>query len=311
MTTFKHSNLWPRNGLIILAITSVLLYPFVALAIVECTDPAVLETEIYCSNVTQTSGADDCDSDGYTNYQECAGFTAGNKHIYGFSEDITGVVDAIQLNPAEPDLLFLANISTQGGLMDVAISSAPFQNPLSFYANDFNINTQRVTAEYTSEGRLITGTTRAAVIGENISGIADGEELGWTIVGATNNKLTASQIYTVRIAEDVIEKCDGQCCIIKADRKTTLVDNANCVKNSIDANKPVLNFYILQVIAHEMGHGSRLAPTDKAANYHYDSSSTVMDPAVVYKRGTYYIPNHFNLALDKPELTLYDPAIAN
>ena len=107
--------------------------------------------------------------------------------------------------------------------------------------------------------------------------------LGLTPEGKPSVASVYSKIFTKRIYDNVYANCGS--------------DTACSIKNTlplIKSRAEIVNYYILQVVAHEMGHGSMLTPANTDGYYHYSKSGTLMDPSVVFSRGVYTIPTNIN-----------------
>lgn len=294
-----------------------LLNASISSAINTCSYIDVKKIAAYCSQANIPEG--DCDSDGFTDEQECKGFpslySTRGKRFWGYSETPAGDPDPVQLNPYYPDLMFLAldgsnNPLNPDGLLSRALQSAKNNNALTFYADNLTVNAHQISLQDVADDRLITGNrTRAALIYEVIDpNIYQSRYLGMTpneyVTPSDPN--SSSQIFTGVMETYVKELCSGQSqtCTIKNDPRSKTVVATNETASGLD-DTPIINYYILQVVAHEMGHQSKLAPTDAASKYHYSRTDTVMDPAAIYKRGTFIIPTTFNLPNDRNALTIW------
>lgn len=296
MTTFKYTDHWHLAGITLLVTGALLFWPLTGLALEPCPNTA----QDICESTFDGDHLD-CDQDGFTNYQECSGFpTEGDKIIAGYLEDVEYEPD--RLNPAEPDLFFIAGDLNgdplpEASLMLQALGSVQ-NNALKIYADGLRVHTHLITKFECGDDRLITGTTKAAMIRESLSTEAEGTYLGSTPQSIPSDPYVSSVIYTQKIKNNVDLNCPGgtECSINDTLPLVTNLDGTN--------NSPIINYYILQVISHEMGHGSQLAPTDERSYFHYRRSNTVMDPAATFKRGVYTIPTNFDMTQDPQALTL-------
>jgi hypothetical protein len=128
----------------------------------------------------------------------------------------------------------------------------------------------------------------------------DGTYLGKTQESKPTDQNVFSTIYTQKIKNNV----DLNCPTAKATKCSVAGTNPLITNLNGTDNTPIVNYYILQVTAHEMGHGSRLSPTDPATYYHYSKSGTVMDPSASFSRGVYTIPTAFDPVKDTAAATL-------
>lgn len=291
-----------RNAVLnaIALLAALLTFPAVAHALVWSTTPTDgLCTTAAAQGPTSTT---DTDGDGFTDYEECFGFTAAGTtqpDIFGYKQDAGTATTPDRLDPAKPDLLYLAtnekgdgDLTDPNSLLVKAMATLP-NGVLNVYANGLNIRAHRVYLANVNTGTdrlVISGntTTRAARIAEvltpaNIA--AKDTALGLTPEGKPSVSSVYSKIFTKRIYDNVYANCasDTACSIAK-----TLP--------LIKLRNEIVSYYILQVVAHEMGHGSLLAKANTDGYYHYSKSGSVMDPSVVFSRGVYTIPTNFNSA---------------
>ncbi len=282
----------------LMLVNILLLWPISVFALQPCVIPAA----DICQNPSSQS---DCDQDGFSDYQECfEGVTMySGKRLYGYGDTTAGPTE-IKLNPASPDLLYIAgdingNVPLANSLFEAALEGN-LNGALQVYADGLKINTHRVVKNDCGSDRFVVdgpgGPVRAAMIRENLSTTVDGDLLGNTpSYVKPSDTYVSSVIYTAKIAEDVNQLC-GQYskCSVKGTEVTS---------NGTDYT-PIVNYYILQVASHEMAHGSKLANTDANSYYHYRRSGTIMDPAASFRRGVFVIPTHFDQENDPIDVTL-------
>jgi hypothetical protein len=165
---------------------------------------------------------------------------------------------------------------------------------------------------------------KAAVIIDNVT---TGVSLGLTKEGASQGPFSpqvTSTIYTVRIQGNVNTNCPtGRFCSIKG----TNITNATATAGVYD-NTPIVNYFIRQVVSHELAHASYLAvpkpaapcncPADNSTasttNYHYADQSLIMAAQTTFgtaknattgaTEGMYAIGTVYDPILDPYGLTL-------
>ena len=293
MTTFKCTDYRFSLGFYLMVLCTLLLWPVNGMALPQCP----LDASAICAD--PTIALEDCDGDGFTNGQECDGFTtAGGEPIASGELDPT-TADLFYL---VSDLSFndLAATDSYGNssLLFAALASDP--DALTFYSSgDLRVRTHRITSDYCGSDRLIANGVRAARIVESLSLTAEGTYLGSTEQSVPSDSGVFSTIYTQKIKNNVDENCPpGTSCAIKG----TSINNSNGSDNT-----PITNRWILQVVSHEVGHGSDLAPTSAKSYYHYSRSGTIMDPSASFRRGVYTIPTVFDPVKDPVALKLTRP----
>ena len=288
--------------------------------------------EICTSTATVPGSTTDCDGDGLTDYEECTGIklTAGKSY-----QGVSGTSTTLEkLDPSRPDLFYMLATSSALDLTDA--NSLLFKNGTpQLYASALKVNLHKIQKAdilagsdrfliwtTTTSGKTVTNTPRlkAALIMENTVGTGS---LGITKEGNPLGPMTpsvASTIYTARISNNVNTNCAGIKCSIKG----TNITNINSA-GAFD-NTPIINFYIQQVVSHELAHASFLAvpkstvttspaynSTATTTNYHYTDQSLMMAAASTFSKATnaagategiYVIGTTFDPVLDKYGLTL-------
>ncbi|MHB8709810.1 MAG: hypothetical protein ACYC9I_13115, partial [Desulfuromonadales bacterium] len=315
MTTTKRSDSW-RSALTLL-VAALLLWPAMALALPTCTTTSAVTL---CGDTTAYPSSGDCDGDGFTNAQECSGITTDGPSSKPIAGCTSTTCSADGFDPTKPDLFYLvssadgadlaetvpgtigADGAPENSLLFAALASDP--NALKVYANGLKVRTHLLKKADCGNDRLIKGTgvtvdlgsplgvweygVRAARIVESYDAAAEAGFIGSTPQSKPNDMYVGSTIYTQRIKANVDKNCatvaKGKCNV-----KGTLPLITNAVNNDT-----IVNYYILQVVSHEMGHGSMLAGTTAASYYHYAKSGTVMDPAATFSRGIYTIPTTYD-----------------
>jgi hypothetical protein len=113
----------------------------------------------------------------------------------------------------------------------------------------------------------------------------------------------SSKIYSAKIENSVNTLCKGIVCKVLG----TNIDNSSGNNNAI------IDYYILQVMAHEMGHGSKLGAnkalypksTASPANYnHYTDATKMMAPTASFASGVWTIPTTWDMQLDPQAVSL-------
>jgi len=251
-----------------------------------------------------TWGTDDCDEDGLTDQQECVGINlAGSAR--GFN-GYNGTLDSSsteKMDPSKADLFFFVtnmqgvSIKNTNSALDIALNHDP-ANALTVYSSGLAVRTHLIEVADVSGDRLVTATQKAVWIRENPSLTEEGTYLGSTPESRPTSLNVSSKVYSNKIVADVNKNCPpGKACSVKG--TNPLITNSNGANNL-----PIINHYIKQVVSHEVGHGSMLAPTTAASYYHYSKSGTVMDPNATFSRGVYTIPAGFDPTKDKPAVKL-------
>lgn len=292
MEMFKNTVWWKRTVLSLLLMGVLLFCSANGLALQQCdTSPDTI-----CSS---PSTATDCDQDGLSDYEECRGFTVLNMSNYcvdGYDVNNNSCVSGslgITLDPSLPDLIYtltneakddLNQFNTPNSLLLAALGTDS-NNALNIYKDGLSIRTHRIDYAKSGFNRWLTAKVRAAWIQES-SGTT--EYLGKTASDSVPSDADAgSTIYTAMIAKEVNDNCGGEDA-----NKDCAIAGTN-VNNINGSNTPIINFYILEVAAHEMSHGTRLAPTNEKSYFHYRRTGTIMDPAASFKNGLYNIYTDF------------------
>lgn len=266
--------------------------------------PTVTSTvDDLCAAANDPSSTVDTDGDGYTDYVECFGVPFASSQppsIFGYKQAAGAIATPDRLDPSKPDLLYLVtnekgdlDLTDPNSLLVKAMATLP-NGALNVYANGLSIRAHRIYLANINKGptgtdRLVISgntTTRAARIAEVLTPAnvaAKDTALGLTPEGKPSFTSVYSKIFTKRIYDNVYANCSS--------------DTACSIKNTLPLIKnrnEIVNYYILQVVAHEMGHGSMLAPANTDGYYHYSKSGTLMDPSVIFSRGVYTIPTNIN-----------------
>jgi hypothetical protein len=248
---------------------------------------------VTCS--TTMSKTTDSDGDGFTDYQECYGLTAGDP-ASGASVTIPGRTNCGQtrascLDPDSKDL-FVTLVPASGSILTKPeyfgnnlmqtleyvtnpIGQAAGQGGLGITAHVGNVPNRQVISKPKIQ--------KAVKITESLD-ISDPITLGISNYG-TPNKLDLATIFTQRIVNFV----DSLCANV-----TSCADSTGVT--SLDLKKK----YIKHVIAHEVGHVVSLTNVSNPnfGGYHYQTGvNVVLDQSVYYtnKSGvvTYYIGTNY------------------
>ena len=312
-----------------------LLLPAAGMAATACTQTAA-------QICTAPSATADCDGDGISDLLECQGFSmigTSKKAVTGWRNS-AGASDF--LDPSKPDLFYMTtgigptylDISPTGRMAKAIAGTKGLQ----LYADGLGITTHLVTKNDVAFDEKVplnfrgvlkntAGTAvivKAALIIEDTCDKTDntcnGTSLGVTQWSVPTLPGVSSKIYTEKIYKSVDTYCKtGTSCSILGNPSIT---NAN----GIDA---IVSYYILQVMGHEMSHGSKLGANNKellnpqvkptatnpnlryptstanATNYyHYTESSLLMAPTASFSNGIWTIPTAWLPGVDKIAVTL-------
>jgi len=236
-----------------------------------------------CGSLDAYGGATgDYDNDGFTNGEECNGitFVSGNS-IPGYSNrgqesDRTGYLD-----PSGKDLFFI--------LVRANPTWIPADSPATIYSAGLPVTVHEIQSSDAGADRSVTSNQKAVMITESLN--TGGDIFGSSEQG-TPNDLDGAKVYTQRITNFVSGRCTGYTC--NANPNTAGVP-------SVTGSEPVTNLYIRNVIAHELGHVSKLTPTkDRRFEWHYaPGSGTVMEQSASYTKSnsaktvTFYLSTQY------------------
>lgn len=252
---------------------------------------AVTGSEICAGLDTSYAAADDYDNDGFTNSEECNGIDPIVGSIGGtfpgYMSHNEGIERTGYLDPSGKDL-FLILVRATNTLIPGDVS------PATLYSNGLpvtvHVNEIAPPAPGLDIDRRVTSNQKAVMITESLD--TTGDIFGAAQQG-TPNGLDGATVYTQRIVNFV----DGRC-----------VTPYTCIANpdasgyaSVTGIQNVKNFYIRNVIAHEMGHVSSLTPTiDRRFEWHYaPGSGTVMEQSASYTKSnntktvTFYLSTRY------------------
>jgi hypothetical protein len=277
-------------------------------AITECTRGAA---EI-CADVGNT-GADDCDSDGFSNSDECAGLTLPNDAMAIYASCVSGIDDSAcpdpavrssdeTLSPAHPDLfvalvraLSNSNIPEPGApdyFDPFAFVKAPVPDGLGIAVHEVEINQIGIG----SCPRCVTADQNAVKLTESLN-TTSGTDLGSSAFGSPNDRDDAI-IYTERIIDHIDTVCAGA---------TTCQDVSGATDQALD------NLYIQRTINHELGHSIyTVDPKNRRLKerHHLPGGGLSMERSVSYKKQqggnkvTFHIGTTFDQADDYPAVQL-------
>jgi hypothetical protein len=288
-------------SILAVGVISLILSPSHGMAFTACTMTAAQ----VCDPVFNTNynNGSDCDGDGISDKDECEGFTTvGPNPIAVDGWNSTNAAAPFKLDPTKPDLFYaltddkLNEIEKMPpippattGCGSLILTALP--NVLNIYANGLKVLTHRISLTASGDGRVLSSTSKAklAWIKENPSTTAEGTYLGSTPESVPSDVNVSTTIYSQKIKNNVYANCaaDGKCSVLGTNPLLTNRDD-------------IVKYYILQVISHEMGHGSLLGgnPASAASYYHYSKSGTVMDPSVTFSKGVYTIPTTYDPTKD-------------
>lgn len=338
-----------RFATVAVAACAALLCPVVVMAAgTVCTKTV---DQICGTNHSATWTTDDCDRDGFTDYEECAtGITLTGLVRTIPKYDPTNSASPDTLDPSKPDLFYqMINAATT---LDLAPGSKLYdatEGSPQLYASALNVKlhlVKKADIQSGSDRFLIwtktggSGTTKspytysarlkAALIKEDTATTAG--SLGITKEGNPYGPMTPtviSTIYTQRIANTVNNSCKNasgspiKCSIVGPYYPTI----TNVTNTGTFDNTEIINYYIRQVVSHELAHASFLAvpkstdvnspaynSTASTTNYHYTDQSLIMAPASTFSatkdasgvitEGLFVIGTVFDPKLDTYGLTL-------
>ena len=271
------------------------LMPLNAMALPECTIPA----DNLCSPTTNPvyNFGGDCDGDGITDMDECEGFTTAS--AFGLPLDVTGYTSGGDINPTKADLFYAVTSAdapfTEIDQMSLSHILGALGNPdyledaLFFYAGGVPVTTHRIKLRNSGALRVLFPSTsdskaRLVWIKESLCPDCDGSYVGYTEQGVPSDPDVNTTIYSQKIIDSV-------------DAAYSRYGGVSVAGTVLDTPEDVADYWLLQLIAHEVGHGSNLvAPPDGSAKsyYHYRDKSLIMAPSVSFSKGTYSIPVAFN-----------------
>lgn len=289
MRLIKRNQYSKAIAILTTGVVALIIAPSNGVALPECPTPAA---EL-CDSSRTGYYSEDCDMDGITDQDECEGFTT-----FGFEPLVVpGFTSGnSMLNPATADLFYAVTDASKDAIEiedmpESLILGALTLNPdaLAFYADGVKVSTHRIKLNNSGPLRTLfpdssLSTARLAWIKESlcVDG-CEGDYLGSTPQGVPSEADVNTTIYSKKIQNDVYAKYS------RYGKSTVAGTNLNTPDE-------VVNYYILQVISHEMGHGSLLAapPATAKSYYHYRRSNTIMDPSVSFSKGVYTIPVEFH-----------------
>jgi len=246
-----------------------------------------------CGSLDTYGGATfDYDNDGFTNGEECnyitiVGSFGGGGYFPGYNNRGQQLPRTGYLDPAGMDL-FLILVRANNTLI-------PADSPTTIYSNGLpvTIHVHEITSsapETDRSDRSVTSTQKAVKITESLN--TAGTIFGDAQQGTPNGEDGAT-VYTQEIKDFVIGRCTtGYQC--NANPNTAGVP-------SVTGIEPVTNLYIRNVIAHELGHVSKLTPAkDRRFEWHYaPGSGTVMEQSASYTKSnsaktvTFYLSTQY------------------
>lgn len=233
----------------------------------------VAQTPAYAVVNCAAATSADADSDGYTDIEECAGLTLLDGTVVPNCGAGTGPVGC--LNPDAKDLFVIIVPATPSSLLP--------SNPLA-YLSALGITTHTITVAQAGTDRSITSSQKAVKVTESL-------DTSETILGIANygtpNGLDLATIFTARIKNFVTSKC-------------TAAGITTCKEyyTGLTVMDDIINHYMKNTIAHEIGHITSLTSTynSRFGGYHYKTGSgVVMEQSCEYTSKvstvTFYIPS--------------------
>lgn len=219
----------------------------------------------------------DCDQDGFTNQEECAGLSTAA----GFfpSCRAAGAVRPACMDPVQPDLFVLlqkASPSVYDALgivpgQELAFISQPVSSG-GLGAQVHVLDAARVALPQTPQPNSITPRQAAVLVREQLTPPVTAcpvtGEIGRVNMPTSSNNSAVALIYTQRI-----------------------LDQVDCVYNSVDPTIPAANrvadkrTLLLHTTAHETTHYTRLAPdvVERFGGQHYKTGTgCVLDQSTAY-----------------------------
>lgn len=220
------------------------------------------------------SFASDSDNDGLSDAQEQAGITLGDGTPY--PPCTQGMDRTLCVDPATKDL-FLILVPASGSLLP--------SNPLEFVTKSQSQGGLGIAVHLISQNQVLTGSDRNVTPSQKVVRVTEivdtsaSNVLGESDGCGTPNGMDNARIYTKRIIDFVNSKYTG-------------------------APQSLIDTYIKQVIAHEIGHtvGPLKSPYDaNCGGYHYctiqpPGTNVIMEQSVYYSGITFYIGTIYTTA---------------
>jgi hypothetical protein len=251
-----------------------------ALLVVFPAVPAWCATALeLCGAAVAQDSTKDTDGDGISDYDECQGFmTLGSASIplTGYMQSPQGASRPTYLDPSTKDIFYIV-VTTTPSLVLRAFGNN-LDAALDIYAQGIGVTVHRLDGTNATPDRIVRAYDlssasprfqRAVKITESLDN-AVASPLGETWQGTPNGQ-DATKIYTRRIEGSVYKNCPST------------VSESNCKDISGVAGKEnVVNLYIREVISHEVGHATSLAPNYSSKyEWHYaPQSAVIMEPSM-------------------------------
>jgi hypothetical protein len=241
----------------------------------------IVPATVYAAFDCTVAGSGDYDNDGFTDYQECNGFTLADGTLF------PGVASALarseRLDPETKDLFVIIVPLANGSLMTDA-SGNLITDPTATLAN-VGIAAHVIVAvsgsateHWVANRQVSTNPSQYAVkITEDPDGtLKSGRNylpFGDSHYG-TPNDLDGATVWTQRIKNYV--------------EQVACTTNAPCTDEVSGASgrDAVINAYIENVMAHEVGHVMKLTDVSISkynGNHYAPGSDTVMEQSILYK----------------------------
>jgi hypothetical protein len=241
---------------------------------------AIVPATVHAAFDCTVAGSGDYDNDGFTDTQECTGITLADGSTIEGANSSASIARENRLDPETKDLFIIVVPLANGSLM--ANAGNLITDPTATLAN-VGITAHILMGSFwaMSEDRTVaqSGSAQNAVkITEDPDGtLKSGRNylpFGDSHYG-TPNGLDGATVWTQRIKNYV----ETVACPNAGDPCTDAVSGAN-------GTGAVVNAYITNVIAHEVGHVMELTNVSISkynGNHYAPGSDTVMEQSIVYK----------------------------